>query len=525
MMEREREQIDQIVSEIADIGVSADRIQRLESLLLDRPELQAHYASMIRLGTLLRCEIGDGSLQPFGDSSDLEDAPSSLAQHSCATLIDRVGRDVAEPFERPKLSMVLASLAAMVVIGLGWYFLHLTNDQMQGTVPQMASTETLRYDWSQDASGDLPLNSLRVRDARALEVLSRLTRTDAINCLWLPRCESKGTSGEQDSRWELSGGTAWIDSTFDGRERGYVISIPPGVRMDLSVDTDATCQNALGMVELNEQGKISGASMSFNNLSAGNSPVGDRLTGCIGQYSVTNDKATRKNFLIAGSYCVERPDGSGDWKQSDYALLYESADFLVIGFDDSGYPDVEIGEEVDRDRDFNDMCALIHFSGPGAPASPVSSGVSYVPEPIGDPANRVEKRSGYVLDVRPGEKVLLAVSSSANLQNSVRFIDTANRQVVWQHDGTEPGTLTSSFQQGQRGIYIIYNNSDTVRSYEIQGRSITDADRGEGGWIDSPHSVTDEGDNWVSIGFEDSPEIPKRVDWNDIRVHAWWYAD
>lgn len=524
MKEREKAEIDQIVSEIADAGATADRIGRLESLLLDRPDLQSHYASMIRLGTLLRCEIGDGSLQPFAESPRGDDEQNPLAGQSCATLLQRVGRDLPDPYGKRKVALVLSSLAAMVIVGIGLHSLVRQRDHAQQLAhhPTHVETNPGGLDEQVDASSDSNLDSLRVRNVRDLEVLSRITRTEAINCLWLPRRESKKVSGVRQPGWELSRGTAWIDSSVGGRERGYVISIPPGVRMDLNVDTDASCKNALGMVELNEQGRFSGATLSFNNLASGNSPESVRTTGCIGQYSVSNDELTQRNFLIAGSYCVERPDGTGGWMQSDYALLHESSDFLVIGFDDSGYPDVEIGEATDRDRDFNDVCAFIHFSSPEQEDSTARRGVSYVPKPIGDRANRVEDRSGYVLDVRPGEKVLLAVSSSASLQNSVRIVERDNRQLIWQHDGSAPDTSTTIFQLGQRGIYIIYNDSDTVRSYEVQGRSI---DYGEGVWIDSPFRVTDEGDDWVSIGFEDSPQIPKRVDWNDIRVHARWYTD
>lgn len=520
MKEREKAEIDRIVCEIADEGVSAERIRKLEDLLLNRPDLQSHYSNMTRLGTLLRCEFGESSLNAQAVVAPAEQG--DMPEGACASLVNRVERDVATPNWTRRIAL-LTGIAAMLVIGYG--LLRPQSDELQPLAQSTQDNTELGGDSQAGASAESTLASLPIRNLRDLEVLSRITRTEAIQCLWLPRRESKGIAGVHQSGWELSGGNAWIDRSVGGRDRGYVVSVPPGVRMDMRVDTDACCQNALGMVELNQKGRMSGATIAFNNLSAGNSADSERLTGCIGHYSVNNDASGRRNFLIAGSYCVERPDGTGDWKQSDYALLFESHDLLVIGFDDSGYSNVEIGQEDDRDRDFNDMCAFIHFSSADGPSRRVPTGVSYVPASIEDPLNRVEKQNGYLLAVRPGEKLLIAVTSSASLQNSVRIIEENSRQVIWQHDGSKPGTSDSSFQMGQRGIYLVYNNSDTVRRYELQGRSITETDDGEGTWIDSPHSVLDEGDNWVSIGFEDSPDKPLWVDWNDIRVHASWFTD
>ncbi len=63
MMNRsEQFEIDRIVSEIADEGVSSERTARLDSLLRERPDLQQHYSRAMVLHMLLNFEF-DLSMQ------------------------------------------------------------------------------------------------------------------------------------------------------------------------------------------------------------------------------------------------------------------------------------------------------------------------------------------------------------------------------------------------------------------------------------------------------------------------------
>ena len=78
---------------------------------------------------------------------------------------------------------------------------------------------------------------------------------------------------------------------------------------------------------------------------------------------------------------------------------------------------------------------------------------------------------------------------------------------------------------GQRGIFVIYDDSDELRQYELQARYTHPKLGSEIEWMDSPHRVMEQGSKWVSVGFEDSPDMPARVDWDDVRIHACWFED
>jgi hypothetical protein len=520
MTERESEQIDQLVSEIADEGVSADRIERLERLLLGQPELQVHYAKAVRLHTLMQHELGHGlqTTQPLTHTlagSKTETLPAAV----CVSLANSLRQDSTTTTPLKSIVGALAGLAVAVTIVAATVVAG--SRLLQGTATEVARQPAEFVPANQRVSNT---EALPVWDIRSLELVSRVTRTSAITQLLLPiETDKNATIG---AAGRLCAGNAWIERSPSDLERGFVVALYPGCRMDLHVDTDASGQNALGVVELDSRGKMTGGTLSFNNLVGGSVDNAERRIGCIGEYTVENDDLETKYFLFAGSYLDTGGDGLGEWKQSDYAVLQESTEFLVLGWDDSSYPGAAPIDEIGRDRDYNDVCAVIRFSGPAHHVSAPEKGVLYLPEAKAASTLVKATTSGYIVDVRPQEKLLMAVSSSAHLQNSVRIVEAASRRVIWQQDGTQPGSGDAHFQAGRRGIYIICNNTDTVRRYEIQARHIAWSNgQYDGSWVDSPFKVTDEGDHWASIGFEDSIEDSTMVDWNDIRVHARWFDD
>lgn len=365
---------------------------------------------------------------------------------------------------------------------------------------------------------------LVVRDASALKVLSRLIRTEPMLSLRLPQCSLESTHGAT-----LCSGTAWMERAPGDHERGYLVALRPGCLMDVYVDTDAEGQNALGVVEIDSEGQMTGSTLSFNNLVEGDVRLTQRRTGSIGNYSVYNDGHHTKFYLFAGSHLLTGSDGEGMWHQSDYRVLHDSNHSLVIGWDDSGCtvvdePHVLPNPDHARDFDFNDISAIIRFSGVGFEVTSASNDVQYSPAPPAEREIADDAERGYALDVKPSEELVMMASSSAFLQNSIKIIEVPSREVLWQQDGTAPNTDKSPYQEGERGVYVIRNFSDRVQRIELYSRHQPDPNATTGQWRTSPYKVLAEGNASITVGFEDSPDDPSRLDWNDIRVHARWFS-
>lgn len=116
---------------------------------------------------------------------------------------------------------------------------------------------------------------------------------------------------------------------------------------------------------------------------------------------------------------------------------------------------------------------------------------------------------------------MLLISSSASLQNSVRIVESPTNEVIWQSDGVP--TELSSEPLSDRGVYVIHNCGETVKRYQLQGRFRHDT--GEDSWQRAPHRVLDEKLGSTTVGFEDSIDEMRKVDWNDIRVHLRWFVE
>src|SRR5690606_2484401 len=86
---------------------------------------------------------------------------------------------------------------------------------------------------------------------------------------------------------QLVGGTAWMEYEPGLRERGRLVVQPPNTVMDVFVDTDASSQNTLSIVELNAFGLPVGDSYSVGNTIGDQLPASKR-TGWTGEFSQSN---------------------------------------------------------------------------------------------------------------------------------------------------------------------------------------------------------------------------------------------
>jgi hypothetical protein len=515
-----------LLSQIADEGGSREVVEQLAALLVDRPDLQEHYAQAMRLHMMLTHEMSLSSpalkpvvpprqecryAQELGDECSIpEELMVSLDRDP--VLNERSGGRQAWSLW---IMATTAAVLSMVAFGYGVW--------LAGKgFGVRTSSHIFTADLDPDTDSERTIIDgvgLMVRDARTMKVVSRLTRTSLLTSMVLPNCLSS------DSREiNLCSGVAWMERSPGDKERGYLLALPPGTMLDLYVDTDAEDQNALALVEIDPFGRMTGGTISFSNVMEGNDDATKRRAGCIGNYSVFNDSSFTKYFLFAGSHVLPRQAAEQSWYQSDYQVQYESEDLLVIGWDDSGYSDVPQPTYGDftPDRDYNDIRAILRFSRPGESRVKGSS-VVYSPQPRSDLPILDASNDGYVFDVKPGEQLVVMVSASALMPNSMYVMELPSRQVMWKLDGISSNGVLS--QDMEKGTLIIRNDGDTVRQYQLYGRYQPGATVGDTAWQALPYKVLAEGDGSVTVGYEDSIGLSKNIDWNDIRVHARWFSE
>lgn len=522
----EQLEIDRLLSQIADEGASQESIERLGELLVDRPDLQEHYAQAIRLHMLLAHEMSLSSpaLKPLIPSQECQFAKELNDDGSLgADLMTSLRRDPllnhGALTRRQWPNWLVASLAAVISLGAASYGIWRASDGLDYRTMSRLFVASETQPGSDRDVAVVEGEGFMVRDSRTMKVLSRLTRTSLPTSMLLPHCLSSETN-----ELTLCSGVAWLERSSGDKERGYLVALPPGTMLDLYVDTDAEDQNSLAVVEIDPFGHMTGGTISFSNVMEGSNDTTKRRAGCIGNYSVFNDSSFTKYYLFAGSHVLPRQAADESWYQSDYRVQYESDDLLVIGWDDSGYsaePQPTYGDFT-PDLDYNDIRAILRFSRPGETRKK-STGVEYFPQPRQNQTFLEESAKGFIFDVKPGDQVVILVGASARLPNATCVAALPTRQVLWELQGIEAdGSVSQDMTQGS---LIIRNNGDTVRQYQLYGRYQPGAPTGDDTWQALPYKVLAEGDGSVTVGYEDSIDVEKNIDWNDIRVHARWFSD
>ena len=518
MAKSDKERLNRVLTEVLEEGLSAERIAELEDLLLDNPELQAYYTDALKLNTLMRYELSGGlqKAPPLVDSLQV-DTTTLIQPMSSTEVIQNESTRAKSNSGRRWNSFTLWATALAVSLLAAVAVLKVVVDYGAG---DNTSGDTLvaKEDIEQSHVTTPATTCLYVRDAQQLATLSRITKTEMITRVVLPGSLSESPGPGSEHR--LVGGNAWIDRSPGGSERGYVVELSPGYRMDVGIDADAGNQNALGIVELDSQGRMTGDTFSFNNMPT-ESDQSWRHYGNIGAITVENRSNHSRYFLFAGSHVDLGNPGEG-WKQSDYKLLHESSDFLVLGWDDSGY----LGESPDQttqDQDYNDVCSVLHFAPVLSKTSGDEGEILYVPALSTDLQVFTGPEPGHPFDVKPGQNLMLMVSDSSRIPSTALFVDQDSQEIVWRDDayGKESLPVDSPNETSTRGIYVIKNNSSTVKRFAIHAGHFDEANK----WVEMPFRLNGEDEHWECIGFEDSLNGPMGNDWNDIQIHARWFED
>lgn len=524
MNEAQKREIDSLLSAIADEGVSAERIARLETLLLDQPEAQDYYASQQTLMAVLDLEyshVGPPVLD-FGANQPELARPklAGLEPDETARVDQHAGGGQTVLFANGKLTARLcaAALAAVFFFGLVW------SVRPTDTSSPPDDATTVARAWSSESSTRDDLPGLIVQDKTALRLLEKLTRHPLLTNVVLPQTDDQAAGVNPT----LCSGNAWFERVRDQRERGYLVALPKGCLMEVAVDTDAGGQNSLAILELNHLGNATGKAMTFNNTHKADPTdddtrivTNDRAAGEIGSFTEFNDSSLTKYYLLTGSFALQGADGDEQWQQSDYAIQFDEEDLMVIGWDDSGYDGLATdADKFSPDRDFNDIRAVLKFSFPhriGSPRLPVSP---LLPETIGyaDQPDDILTSDGYTLDLRPGEEALLTVSAEAKFQTGFRIVEAESGSLLWADDGIE--SRKNRKQPTNRGVYVVRNLTDHVQRYKLQGRHKKFLATADDPWISSPFRAFDGDNGTITIGFEDSPQSKNNCDWHDLQFYV-----
>lgn len=519
----EIKRLEELYSELVDGRRDASTVGELEALLLDREDLQEYYAGLVRTHLLLQCELsmGGGGKSPVLPSNATPAGARGVRveEASCQGLAELLAEDTHK-LRRPRRDLTLfAALAVSVLIAL-WFGAWVASPNRPVTLAD---------------AGELLQDGLMIRDSNTLGKIEQLNRTGDLSGLLLPH------AGANSPQTTLCSGSAWMQFAPPRVGRGYLVELPPGRQMDVTIESLAEFYNSLSVVELDAYGRMTGRTLSFTNR-AEEDPEDEESSvsiESIGQFSEWNDTKQTKFYLFSGAYQLQSGDETSPWRDSDFRVHLNLSDVLVIGWDDSGYlPSSSDSEAAPAsltstsansplpssgstlpDRDFNDIRVVFRFSTPSTPARGYGT-VNYFPESTLDETMTLSGDE-YTLDVRPGERALLMFSCDAGLDNSMRLVEEETGRVIWRNIWRP---RKEKAIQAEQNVYFIRNDGDTVRRYALHGRFLPkDADGGsDDAWQRLAYRVLGDEHHRVVIGYEDSVSSQVNLDWNDVRVDVHW---
>lgn len=503
MESKEQQTIDRLVSAIIDEGAQADTVQELEAVLMDRPDLQAYYSRVIATHFMLSGELSNplvafSPLVPSTASCAIADVTAtSLCEPPAGWLEGRGEQD--DLALRKRRGLYWSAAAGLLTLGASLLLAFWLG------VIGGAKTETASGQWVHDELNRLFCSE----DTEAAKTFSQLTRTATPTRLLLP-----ASSADDRVTPRLTSGVAWMEYSAGNRERGRVFALPPGARMDVFIDSDASTQNTLSIVELDIKGSAAGLNYSVSNL-GDDDESWTAQDGWLGNFSQINKSESTKYYLFAASHMVESVEGDTSWAPSDFKHFIDSDGLAIIGWDDNTYSAVTSSEmlpEKFHDYDYDDIRAIVRFSHAGQ-SLPRKQVLEYLPLPSSSGSFADSMDAGSDLKVAAGQEAYLIVSGWAKLQNALQVVEQPSGKVIWRHDGY---SLDWPMQPINRGVYVVRNNSKDDLSYKLQA-SCFNRD-GKKQWRPIPHKQLVESAERIVVGFEDLPEADDELDWNDVRV-------
>lgn len=345
--------------------------------------------------------------------------------------------------------------------------------------------------------------------------LQGLNRTSALTSLLLPRNKN------ESHPVMLCSGAAWMDYATRDRQRGYLVTLAPGERMDALFDASAWCQNTVSVVEIDGRGGVTGRAWSYTNGSEQDDRSDSPLSSELGQFSEFNDGSSTRYFLLSGSHQDQPDTDEAPWRPSDFLVHLNAPGMLVIGWDDSTYSD-RLGDIEPRhaDCDYNDIRVVLRFSGT-TPREPRIAAARYYPLPSGTLQTPPPDVSSYAFQVRPGEEAVLRIAHGGGLASRLRVIEQDTRNTIWRNDRSAWGESPTH----HANAYLIRNDGDEARGFELVAEVEGQASQPK--WLATQHREIEKEPHRTFIGFKGDGRVDPdpNPDLPDVLVDIRWFLD
>lgn len=478
-------ELERLLSEIADEGATQQRVERIESLLLDNPILQDHYWSWMDNHIIL----GTDRAAILGESKT---AYPLIAVGRLATIQNTLAQSTAPA--RRTMSRWLAPLLAIAACLL-WMILpgNFSWSHLAGVLFPYANDADQENTWH----------------------IPKITRVSWEGPYFVEHDQilNPGSSARV--------GLVSLGFVNGSPANGYVLRLEPGTSAELMMAADAYAENNLSVTELNATGTPVRRSVSFNNFGTSgtsnivNLQARSRRYGLIGTWSEYNDTNKPKYYLINGIHKSANPDLSPPHPEQEFQLsrmelVLDEPDLKLLGWDDGGIdPDKETAG-VEPDGDYDDISVAIRISGKGIQPRPLSNDYCLVTTP--GPAHQSPRTDGsnrYRFTLLPGEIAILKAASEASRTNSLYLVHEDSDEVLWSVESTRPGTTNL-------GAVVVQNTSKLNQNYALFGENSSNPLAPAGGWVGSHMATVHTQPGCSILGFEDTDAI--NGDFDDVRV-------
>lgn len=481
-------ELEKLVSELYDGGLSDADMARLEQLLVDNPTLQDEYCGLVNTHV---------ALTVAGTSTVENERPQAPQSQALCGTPDANKDTPAAPApsystsKRPYSFNIwhMAALAATVLLAaIGWQ--QWTGSQGQDSL------------LTQDPSGSHAWNS-------GLNSLPTITHVS-----W------EGPSFTADSDyWQpvaaVSGGAISLQQDEGEAADGYLFSLQPGMEVELVASCDATGQNSLSITEITYDAKPSTKKLTFHNKGDQDGPkplhanpsAKNRKYGVLGRWSEVNTTARPRYFLLTGVHKLVDLYPDDEWRVSEMGVLLETNSVIHVGWDDSGPAPVERGEAYQQDQDYDDLAAYLFFSPIGAATPRTADDFQVVsPHQVPDLVIPVGATNGMEFELPPGATVVVKAIADATDPNALAVVDSATGEILWASAKDEPGN-------SYLGTTAVQNTSHELKQMRLVGMNRPKSDPEN--WVPSQMRVSYSQPNFFIVGFEDSE---RDDDFNDIRA-------
>lgn len=477
-------ELERLLSELADEGATKERVQKIEDLLINNPELQDHYWKWMDLHVILGVERA-GILGDRGATRSLGGKPENGSPRELRKTTWSSGH---------QLWMLVSTVAVAACV----------------TWALMTAAQYFR---NRDADG--PNRGMRAA-AGGEEIwrIPRITRVSWEGPFFAdPGQEERSTTGERAGLVSLGlvGGLS---------ANGYILRLEPGTSANLMMAADAYAENNLSVTELDANGTPIRRSVSFNNFGTssipqfGNAEVMTRRYGQIGTWSEFNDTDRPKYYLLNGIHKsanpdVPAPDSPQEFQLSEMVVMVEEPDIILVGWDDGGVEPTEANSGVLPDGDYDDITVVIRINRPGVEPTRSTPHRRLLARPQATTLTPQSDGSvRYRFALLPGEVAVMKVATEARCSNALYLVDESANEVLW-------GASNTDSRSTNLGAVTVENRGTEQIHLAIFSEHSASTGGDKDDWQCSELAKIHDQPGCVILGFEDTGEDN---DFDDMRV-------